>query len=224
MKPAEFARLVGVSRQAIAKHGSAGRLVMAGDRVDAKASLQRLEGHLDEAKRRAALMKIAGIDPAALGPLGGAGGTPGADDGGGEEGSAMIDFGAAKSWRAERERLQALALQIDLAERCGKLFDRDEILATFKEIVAAYWVEISRRERLNAEEIAVALKLTGDQTKALREILKKQTYFLRKDIADRFERMKTDIAEKSKEPPPGSLRQTATAFAGVSPLKCGEKE
>jgi hypothetical protein len=204
MKKAAFARFVGISRQMVSKYADDGRLVMAGDRVDARASLARLEGHLDENKRRAALLKLAGIDPGALGPLGGGAAASGDGDPGGAAASAaaaggdgkIIDFTAA-SWRARRERAQAIAAEIDLDERFGHLLCAEEVKKSYEDTIATYWSEVERMIRPVAAEIASALKLDAEQAAEQRRLI--ETAFirpLRQNISAAMRRMAAEAEEE----------------------------
>lgn len=179
MRQVEFARLCGVSAQAISKHAQAGRLVRAGGGgVDAKASLQALEGHLDEAKRRRALLKLAGLDEA----LAGSAGEAAADRGGGN----VVDFqeaSAAISWRGRRDKAAALMAELELEERLGALVRAADIAAAVESMIARFWSETEHALKIDALEIVAELDLDAAQAAKMRAALIRRNRTLRENFA-----------------------------------------
>lgn len=225
LNQAQFAQLVCCSKQLISKHGQAGRLVTnEAGRVRPKESLMRLEGHLDEGKRRAALLRLAGL-PA---DFAGAREPPRSVDGdtmspsarkngaaagnGQDKDNTVVEF---RSWRVQKERADAMLREIELAERMGELVYADEVRAATRDIVATFWSEVDRGRRLGVDEIAGELGLDAAQAQKLRALIHRRERQLRENFGAAMQRM----ADRFKTAPgpawPGL--QGAEPYGGAPP-------
>ena len=190
MTKAEFARLCQVSQPMVTKYAGAGRLAMTGKKVDALASLQRLEGHLDEGKRRAALDRLNALDDVkTTTPTLIVEEEPEAD-----KAVAGKLQPVTQSWKAEREKAQALNAQLDLAERQGLLVDAAEVKAAVADAVTTFWSELDRRHRQKADELAGRLKLDADEAKEVRTFMARFARELQKGYSDLMHQAAEDAA------------------------------
>lgn len=208
MKKADFGRFVGISRQMVSKYAEAGRLALVGGRVAARASLMRLEGHLDEGKRRAALLRLAGIDPGFAGGLmDGAAGPPPPSDAAGKTEAAgaprenVIDLGA-RSAKARADEARARLLEIELDKALGNLLCAEEVKRVYQDTIAVYWSEIDRIIRPASLEIAAALKLDAAAAAEHRRLIEERLIKrLRENIVEAMERLIEETGPRAPEAP-----------------------
>lgn len=195
MKQVDFAELCGVSRQAISKHGQAGRLVIAADgSVDAKASLIRLEGHLDEGKRRFALMRLAGIDipMQARSALGAPEFQKEIPDN--QEADNVVPL--RPSAKAQKDEVDLQLRQLELAERIGELVEAVDVKLAVEDAVATFWSEVDRKRRQTVDEIAGELMLDRGQASKLRRLIAKRDRDLRSSYSNRMHEMSAQFAPR----------------------------
>lgn len=172
MNQAEFAGLCDVSPMQISKYKAAGRLAFTGKKVDARQSLQQLEGHLDENKRRAALAKLDNQAKVA--------GAPSAEN--------VIDLKSgeppeASGWKARGDMFKAKEAELSYHERVGALLDSAEIAAAIEAVIADFWTETEQRVKLKAAEYASDLKIDATQAARLRSLMLRDNRELRADYA-----------------------------------------
>jgi transcriptional regulator with XRE-family HTH domain len=164
MSQSKFADFVGVSKQMVSKYKADGRLAMQGDLVDAARSLEKLEGTFDETKRRAAIARLQSQPAPSSSPAA----------------APVNDDAPTLSWKAERERADAMIRKLDLEERMGQLVDARMVRLAIADVVSQFWSETERRQSLDVSEMAAALGLDPEQTRALRSALRRRDEDLRR--------------------------------------------
>ncbi len=196
MTKAEFSRLCGISGAMVSKYARTGRLeICILGKVDAKASLKLLEGSLDENKRRAALLKLAGINVPETTNAKGDSRSPSAKT---EEippetskrstwNNQQTDDETPISWKAQRDRAAAKLAELDLEQRLGSLCDAREVHAAAADTTATFFSELERRQRIDADAFSASLALNAEQAKKLRIL-----------IADRDKEIRANFAEKMR--------------------------
>ncbi|WP_395077398.1 hypothetical protein [Hyphococcus sp.] len=179
MTKSAFARLCQVSHPNFAPAKWGQFLVLRGGKVDAKASLDALEGRLDESKRKAALEKLKNR-PAPPATEAAAVDEDPADD----EPAATTAPAASEptSFKAERDMYAAKNAQIDYLERVGALIDAAEVGAAIESLVATFWAEADLALKMDAAEIASDLELDGEQARKLRNMMIRRNRVLRQNF------------------------------------------
>ena len=162
MTKTEFSRLCQVSHPMMAPQKYGSLLIMKGKKVDAVASLAALEGHLDEAKRRAALAHLGQAAP-----------PPASGD--------VIDF--PTSHRARKEKADADMKELDLLERQGLLVPAAEVEVAIADAVQTYFAEVDRRKHQAADALSGKLNLTLEQAREVRAFFDEFTRNLRASYA-----------------------------------------
>ena len=176
MRQAEFARLVGIAKSTLSEHTAAGRVVVRAGRVDPIATLARLEGHLDEAKRRAALEALGELvaAPPTILP------SPAVEI---EEPPPDAAAPVSTSHKARREYFLAKQAELDYRERVGQLIAVDLVAKSGQDVIATFCSELDRLQRADADEMASALRLTTDQARDLRRLVSERDRRLRRDVS-----------------------------------------
>lgn len=173
---ADFARLAGVSKQMVSKYKRDGRLEIVGGLVDAAASLARLEGVLDEEKRRAALKKLTAAPAPIVQPA------PAKDDLEARI-AALTAKVADRTDKQRRERVEADKAELEFLTLTGRLIDAAEVRKAIEDAVSTFWSEIQRRERDDSDQLASRLRLDAAQSRTLRAELHKRDHQMRRDFA-----------------------------------------
>ena len=144
MKRSAFASLCGVSKQMVSKYEASGLIVTSGDGVDAAASLEILEGRLDEGKRRAALAALEGVQPARLVPP--------------NQGS-----GRMSSAKVQKDEVELRLKQLQYGREAGELVLAEDIDSAARAAVAALREAFGNRRREIAEGICLQFGLAPDK-------------------------------------------------------------
>lgn len=161
---AEFARQIGVARSRINALKDAGRIVMAGDKVDVEASIARIEATRSPAHdAQAAGHRAAAAAPPAPPEA------PPADD------KVGNSYQAA---RAVKERYLALSAKRDYEQACGQLLRADEAIA------ATASAAVTLRTNLETLPDTLTAALAGTQDESTRRAV----------IADAIEHLLTTLA------------------------------
>jgi hypothetical protein len=179
MSQAKFAELCGVSAMMISKHKASGFVVLKRGKVDAGASLETLEGHLDETKRRAAVERLRSLE--ALAPC-----PPAPECANDCQAENVVPIA---SWRVQKDKADAQLRQLELAERTRQLVDAIEVRKAVEDAVTAFWSELDRRRRQETDEIATALGLDAENTRALRGLIEQRDRSFRQDYAEAMKNM-----------------------------------
>lgn len=183
LSQSKFAELCGVSPAMISKYSRGGYIAFAGGLVDARESLARLNGHLDEGKRRAAIERLKDGGEAASTGEGLfsviEGGRSGRD-------SALGAEDEPSSWRARRDKYAALQAEIAYYQQIGALVPVADVEAAIEDAIAIFWTETEQKMKIEAAEIASALGLNADQAGRLKEMMVRQTRDFRTRCAAAF--------------------------------------
>lgn len=181
MSQAAFARLCGISKMMVTKYAQQGFVIKNGQEVDTRASLQALAGRLDDGKRRRAL---AALDAGAIAPDH----QPADDDARAAArpqpaiaASALSPDG--HSWRVERDRTDTEIRKIELARLRDEVVDAATIAPAIIDAATAFGAELDRRQRFDADAFAATLKLTVEQAKELRALMKRRDDEVRRNFA-----------------------------------------
>ncbi len=149
MKRIDFARLADISPAMVTKYADAGYVVFrSADELDPLATLAALEGHLDEAKRQAALAALAGLSETPAAPV------------------------APRSAKADLDAIKRDLAVIDLARKTGELIRVDEAARTAAAAVVAMRAAFDLELAATADRLVVELGLSTDRAGALRRTLK----------------------------------------------------
>lgn len=181
MTQAAFARLCQISPVMVTKYAAGGYIVRKGKGVDAGASLERLEGHLDETKRRAATERLDAEEALKRGDAPELSLSAATMES--EESPALAKETPLYIANLTERQARAGITQLDLLERQQLLTDPVEVNRAIRNAVAQYWSELEFGLRQEADEMSAELKHNADQARQFRAILFRRNRSLRERFA-----------------------------------------
>ena len=196
MTKTAFAALCQITHPMLAPHKYGPYLVMRGKKVDARQSLNALEGRLDEQKRRDALAELDRLDgkppraeasePPAVQTASSVDNKTG--EGAGGEPDEPV------GWKARHDMIRAKSAEVAYKEQLGALTPVAEIEQAMEIIVAAFWTETERSVKIQAAELASELSLDADQAAALKRKMEKNVRTMRDSFTRACRRLEAEFA------------------------------
>lgn len=159
MKRQAFADLIGVSKQMVSKYASSGLIAEDGGDVDAAASLELLEGRLDEDKRAKALAALAAIEGSRPAPTT-------------SRGEAVAPV--RQSAKVQKDEVELQLKRLQYGREAGELVSADDIDAAARQAVASLREAFGNRRRDMAERICLDFGIPAEKASALGRLIGRQ--------------------------------------------------